>query len=65
ELKYIKQKEYQRQEEKIVQAKAEEAKEQLLKYKAAEELKNKDKLKKWGLVFVGSECVKVLEVDSV
>ncbi|MBM7556476.1 AAA family ATPase [Halanaerobacter jeridensis] len=63
ELKYIKKSEYDDQGEDIVQAKFEAAREQILKYKQAEELSERENLKKIVLVFVGDKCVKQKEVE--
>ncbi|MBM7557231.1 ATP-binding protein [Halanaerobacter jeridensis] len=62
ELKYIKKSDYDDQGESVVQAKFEEAKEQILKYKQANELRERENLKKIVLVFVGAKCVKQKEV---
>ena len=62
ELKYIKKSEYDDQGETVVQAKFEEAKEQILKYKQADELNARENLKKIVLIFVGDKCVKQKEV---
>ena len=64
ELKYIKKSIYNKKGDEIVQQKLEEAQEQLLKYREAEELKSKANLKKWVLVFVGAECVEHLEIKE-
>ncbi|TDT67883.1 PD-(D/E)XK nuclease superfamily protein [Hypnocyclicus thermotrophus] len=53
ELKYISKKDY---TEDLLKKKLEEAKEQLMKYKESEELRSMNNMKKWALVFVGSEC---------
>ncbi len=55
ELKYIKNSEYKKKGEKIVKEKVKEAKEQIAKYKEADELREKENLQKWVLVFVGSK----------
>jgi Arc/MetJ family transcription regulator len=63
ELKYIKKSEYGAKGEAIVDDKLEEAKEQLLKYKQADELRARQNLKKIVLIFVGAKCVKQEEIE--
>jgi len=58
ELKYIKKGEYQAKGEAVVEDRLEEAKAQLLKYKQADELRDKNNLQKFVLIFAGEECVK-------
>ncbi len=62
ELKYIKQSDYEHAGDSIVNRKVAEAKEAILRYKESEELREKEKLKKWVIVFAGSKCVECLEV---
>ena len=62
ELKYIKKSEYQAKGEELVNKKLEAAKEQLLDYKTADELSNKDNLKKFVLVFAGTKCVEKISL---
>lgn len=57
ELKYIKQKDYEKQGERLVEQTLKAAKEQLRVYCEAPELKGKKKLLKGVLVFVGDSCV--------
>ena len=63
ELKYIKKSEYDDQGEAVVQSKFEAAKEQILKYKQADELSERENLKKIVLIFAGDKCVKQKELD--
>lgn len=64
ELKYIKKKDYEKAGDKLIQKKLKEAKEQLLKYKEADELRNKENLKKWAIVFVADKCMEYVEVRN-
>ena len=64
ELKYIKKSDYEKSGTKLVQKNLAEAKEQLLKYKTADELKTKDNLKKWAMVFAGDKCVECVNIDN-
>ncbi|MCK4257824.1 MAG: AAA family ATPase [Halanaerobiales bacterium] len=57
ELKYIKKSDYDKKGDTLIQEKIEEGKNQLLAYSKAKELKEKKKLMKWVLVFVGEKCV--------
>lgn len=61
ELKYITKAEYEKDGEKIVKAKRNEAVEQLQKYKCSEELMKLPNLKKWAIVFVNDRCVVNIE----
>ncbi|MCK8824189.1 AAA family ATPase [Fuchsiella alkaliacetigena] len=63
ELKYIKKSDYQKSGAKLVEKNLEEAKKQLLKYKKADELKSKDNLKKWAIIFAGDQCVKCVNIE--
>ena len=58
ELKYIKKGEYQAKGESVVEDRLEEAKAQLLRYKQADELRDKNNLQKFVLIFAGEEYVK-------
>ena len=62
ELKYIKKSKYEKEGEAVVQSKFAAAKEQLLKYKQADELQERQNLKKLVLVFAGDQCVKQKEL---
>lgn len=62
ELKYIKKSDYQKNKSKILSKKIAEAKKQLSNYGRAEEFKNKEKLKKWIIIFVGSDVVHLEEI---
>jgi hypothetical protein len=57
ELKHIKKCEYEKEGDKAVQKKRDEAIAQLNRYAPAPELVALPKLKKWALVFVGDKCV--------
>ncbi len=60
ELKYISKKDY---NEKVLQEKLEEGKEQILKYTSSDELKSMKNLKKFVLVFSGAECKRIEEIE--
>jgi hypothetical protein len=57
ELKYIKKSVYEKEGEKTVEAKRDEAIAQLNRYAPAPELAALPKRKKWALVFAGDKCV--------
>ncbi|WP_027339131.1 AAA family ATPase [Halonatronum saccharophilum] len=64
ELKYIKKSEYKDKDEKIVEEKFKEAKDQILRYKKADELKERKNLKKWVVIFVGAKCMKSVLIEE-
>ncbi|MCK8827035.1 ATP-binding protein [Natroniella acetigena] len=64
ELKYIKKSSYEDRGEEIVVEKLAEAKEQLIKYKKADELRERESLKKWALVFVGDKCMECKALNN-
>ncbi|MCK8824875.1 AAA family ATPase [Fuchsiella alkaliacetigena] len=64
ELKYLKKSEYQHRGKAAVASKLAAGKEQILKYQQAEELREKENLEKWVLVFVGEECVEVQRIKD-
>lgn len=57
ELKYITRSEYEKQKEKLVNEKKEEAVRQINEYVKSDELKSIKNLKKWALVFVNDKCI--------
>ncbi len=63
ELKYIKKADYEKHGEKIIEEKTAEGQAQLCKYIQSEELCKRPKMLKWLLVFVGSKCLNVIQVD--
>lgn len=64
EVKYIKKQDYEEKGKVIVEEKSKEGKDQIIRYRQTREFKNKDKLKKWVLVFAGDKCVAKMEVDN-
>ncbi len=63
EIKYIRQNEYRKQGQSLVEQKLHEAVKQIEKYNTSLELAKLPNLKKWVLVFAGDECVKNIEIQ--
>lgn len=62
EIKYIKQSDYQKDGQRLIVQRKEEAVEQIKKYSTSRELFELPNLKKWVLVFAGNSCVVNMEV---
>ncbi|TDO90094.1 PD-(D/E)XK nuclease superfamily protein [Halanaerobium saccharolyticum] len=63
ELKYIKAADYKEKGEALVEQKLNEASEQLARYSRAVEFKDRKDLKKWALIFAGTDAAAVEEIE--
>ncbi len=65
EVKYLKKEEYDDSQtsQKLLHTKLEKARHQLAQYRQARELQEEKNLKKWIVIFAGSQCVQIEDID--